>query len=235
MNNQVRGVLLASTTAFLWGLLAIGLKVALNYFDSYTVVWSRFFVASVCLISYFAIKKPVYLKVFSKPPWMMLLAGLFLGGNYIGYMQGVHLAGPGATQIVIQTGPILLGFIGFVFFKESLSLSRGIGFGIAAIGFALFYIYQLSEFNTDKNEFIKGIAWILFAAISWTTYAILNKKLVVKWPPQQVNLIVFGLPVLLFLPTPTIEDVKVTSKPAKRSRRPSSLISAKRILCGCPL
>lgn len=200
MQNQSKGVLLATTTAFLWALLAIGLKVALNYFDPYTVVWFRFFVATICLSIYFMLKKPSYLKVFQKPHWMMLLAGFFLGCNYIGYMQGVNFAGPAATQIVIQTGPILLGFIGFVFFKESLSPLRAIGFVVATIGFAIFYTYQLTGFGADKDTFIKGIAWILFAAVSWTTYAVFNKKLVTYKPPQQVNLIVFALPTLLFLP-----------------------------------
>ncbi|MCU4163082.1 DMT family transporter [Carboxylicivirga caseinilyticus] len=200
MNNQTKGVLLAATTALLWGMLAIGLKVSLNYFDSYTVVWFRFFIATVSLISIFSIKKPSFLNVLKKPPRLMLLAGLFLGFNYIGYMQGIKLAGPAATQIIIQTGPIVLGLVGFIIFKEKINLIRGIGFLIAALGFSVFYFYQISEFGTEKTEFTKGVAWILFGALSWVSYAVTNKKLVTQWHPQQVNLIVFALPVILFLP-----------------------------------
>nr|WP_321450300.1 DMT family transporter [uncultured Carboxylicivirga sp.] len=200
MNNQSKGILLAATTASLWGMLAIGLKVSLNYFDSYTVVWFRFFIASICLVAFYGYQKPAYLKVFKKPPFLMLLAGLLLGSNYIGFMQGVNYAGPAATQIIIQTGPILLGFIGFVFFKEKINLIRATGFFIAALGFAVFYFYQISEFNADKDDFIKGVIWILFGATSWTAYAVINKKLVSKWHPQQINMIVFAVPVLLFLP-----------------------------------
>jgi len=200
MNNQTKGVLLAATTAALWGMLAIGLKVSLNYFDSYTVVWFRFFVAASSLFIYYGFRKPSFLKVLRKPPLFMLLAGLFLGFNYIGFMQGVNYAGPAATQIIIQAGPISLGLIGFIFFKEKITLIRGIGFLIATLGFATFYFYQISEFGADRKEFTKGVAWILFGAFSWTSYAIVNKKLVAQWHPQQINLIVFALPVLLFLP-----------------------------------
>ncbi len=201
MRNQTKGILLAATTAMLWGVLAIALKIGLNYFDSYTIVWSRFFIASMCLIIYFSYKRPAYLQVFKRPPWRMLLAALFLGGNYIGYMQGVNYAGPAVTQIVIQTGPILLGLVGFVFFKEKITWLRALGFAVAGLGFFIFYSSQTGEFATNQQDFITGIAWILFAAVSWTSYAVTNKKLVQKWPPQQVNLIVFTLPALLFLPT----------------------------------
>lgn len=201
MKNQTKGILLATTTAILWGMLAIALKVGLNYFDSYTIVWSRFFIAALCLIIYYAFKKPSYLKVYRKPPWLMVLAAIFLGGNYIGYMQGVNYAGPAVTQIVIQIGPILLGLIGFVLFKEKITWVRAIGFVVAGIGFVIFYASQISEFAADREDFIIGVLWILFAAVSWTSYAVANKKLVQKWPPQQVNLIVFALPALIFMPT----------------------------------
>ncbi len=203
MGNQLKGILLASATSCLWGVLGIGLKVSLIYFDPYTIVWFRFLTAFTCLLVYFSIARPQMLHVLKAPPWWMVLAGLLLAVNYIAYMLGVDLAGPGTAQLVIQTGAILLSIVGFVFFKESLTLIRGIGFIIAGMGFSLFYGCQIAGFGVEtlaREDYIKGIVWVLFAAVSWTAYAVINKRLVRKWPPQQVNLIVFGLPVLLFLP-----------------------------------
>ncbi len=234
MGNQLKGILLASATSCLWGVLGIGLKVALIYFDPYTIVWFRFLTAFTCLLVYFSIARPQMLHVLKAPSWWMVLAGLLLAVNYIAYMLGVNLAGPGTAQLVIQTGAILLSIIGFVFFKESLTLIRGIGFIIVGIGFTLFYGYQIAGFGVEnlareglyenlyhllhyvhsllwsdlggfhtqsaRGCYIKGILWVLFAAVSWTAYAVINKRLVQTWPPQQINLIVFGLPVLLFLP-----------------------------------
>ncbi len=203
MKNQLKGILLASATSCLWGVLGIGLKVALTCFDAYTIVWFRFVIAFACLTIYFSITRPAMLHVLKAPPFWMMLAGLFLAVNYIGYMLGVDLAGPGTAQLVIQTGAILLSIVGFVFFREPLTLIRGIGFVVVGMGFALFYGYQVAGFalgDLARANYIKGILWVLFAAVSWTTYAVINKKLVEKWPSQQVNLIVFGLPVLLFFP-----------------------------------
>jgi len=197
----MKGILLAATTAFLWGILAIALKVALNYFDSYTIVWTRFTVATFILVVYFAIVKPDRLKIYTRPPGLMLLAAVLLAGNYIGYMQGIHYAGPAVTQIIIQTGPVILGIIGFSVFKEKLSFIRGIGFGIAIIGFLMFYFFQSSDMGELKTAMNSGVLWTLGGATSWSVYAYLNKRLVLKYHPQQVNLIIFGLPVLLFLPT----------------------------------
>ena len=197
----MKGILLAATTAVLWGVLAIALKVALNYFDSYTIVWFRFFVATLVLAGYYAVKKPSLLNIYRKPPKMMIAGAVLLAGNYIGYVQGINYAGPAATQIIIQTGPVMLGIIGFAVFKEKLTWIRAIGFIIATAGFCMFYLNQINELVEKKEAITIGALWTLGAASSWTGYAFFNKKLVQKYHPQQINLIIFGLPVLLFLPS----------------------------------
>jgi len=208
--NQTKGLLLATTTAFLWGFLAVALKIALNYFDSYTIVWFRFALAFMVLLCFYGMKKPEYLRVFRKPPLLLIAAAVLLGANYIGFMQGVNYAGPGATQVIIQAGPITLGVVGFLFFKEKVTWIRGIGFGIAAIGFGFFYYQQLKEFVSNSEALNAGVFWTLFAAWSWTGYAVLSKVLVRKWPAQQLNLIIYGLPALLFIP---LADFSAFSQP----------------------
>ncbi len=197
----MKGILLAATTAILWGILAIALKVALNYFDSYTIVWFRFTVATLVLVSYFAFTKPSLLNVYKRPPWMMLLAATLLAGNYIGYMQGIHYAGPAVTQIIIQIGPVILGIIGFTIFNEKITLARGLGFVVATIGFIVFYLNQINDIAPHKSTLNIGVLWTIGAAASWSGYAFINKKLVNKYHAQQINLIIFSLPILLFLPT----------------------------------
>ncbi len=201
----MKGIILATTTAVLWGLLAIALKLALNYFDSYTIVWFRFFVATLVLTSYYSFKQPAMLKVYKRPPLMMVAGAILLAGNYIGYVQGIHYAGPAVTQIIIQTGPVLLGIIGFIIFKEKINLTRAIGFAIATIGFIFFYYHQINDILSDKEALNRGVLWTLGAACSWAGYAFFNKKLVLKYHPQQINLIIFGIPVLLFLPLVNLE------------------------------
>jgi len=196
----MKGIFLAAITALLWGVLPIALKVALNYFDSYTIVWFRFFVATVVLVFYYSFSKPSLLSIYRYPPRRMIYAAILLAGNYIGYMQGVHYAGPGVTQIIIQTGPVILGIIGFTYFSEKLTRLRAIGFAIAAIGFLVFYFNEINKFIAQKDALNSGVLWTLGGAFCWAGYALFNKQLVQKHHPQQINLILFALPVLLFMP-----------------------------------
>jgi drug/metabolite transporter (DMT)-like permease len=199
MTHSTKGILLAATTAIMWGVLAIALKIALNYIDSYTIVWWRFTASFLTLAVFMGIRNPRSLNILKRPPWLLLLAGLLLGINFIGFQQGVFYSGPAVTQIIIQAGPVLLALTGFLFFKEVVTTVRITGFILAAIGFFFFYQAQL-ESLPSKTDLQTGVLWTLIGALTWTGYAIINKVMVRKTPPMQVNLILYGLPMLLYIP-----------------------------------
>lgn len=200
MSDSTRGLLLAAVCALMWGVLAIALKVALNYVDSYTIVWWRFTASFVFLVGWFLVRRRKSLIILRKPPRMLLLAGFLLGINFIGFMQGVHYAGPAVSQVIIQAGAITLALVGFLFFRESLTRLRAFGFILALAGFVFFYYQQLTGVTYGGKAFQTGVIWTLVGAWSWTGYAILNKILVKKIEPAQVNLILYGLPMLMYLP-----------------------------------
>jgi len=200
MTDNTKGLLYATATASLWGTLAIVLKISLNYFDPYTVVWWRFAMAFTFLLVFFSVKKPGYLKIMRKPPLKLILAGALLGINYIGFMHGVHYTGPAVTQVMIQVGPLTLALTGFLFFKEKLTILRGVGFLIALSGFSFFYYQQLQRLGSEPQLLNLGVLWILVGAWAWTGYAVLNKILVRTIPSVQINLILYGVPALLYIP-----------------------------------
>ncbi|PWD97531.1 DMT family transporter [Marinilabilia rubra] len=200
MTDNTKGLLYATATASLWGTLAIVLKISLSYFDPYTVVWWRFAMAFTFLLVFFSIKKPGYLKIVRRPPLKLILAGVLLGINYIGFMQGVHYTGPAVTQVMIQVGPLTLALTGILFFKEKISRLRGTGFFIALSGFSFFYFQQLQRLGGEPELLNLGVLWIMAGAWAWTGYAVLNKILVRSIPSAQINLILYGVPALLYVP-----------------------------------
>lgn len=201
MNDQrYKGVLFASITAFFWGFLAIALKVATGIMDPMTIVWFRFVVAFSVLFIYFSIKKPEYLGILKNPPLYIIIASLGLGINYLAFLYGLKLTSPATSQIIIQIGPIFLGVVGLVFFKEKISPRQAIGFAIAGTGMFIFYRESISSMVENEEMFNMGVLWIVVAAMAWVTYATLQKILVKKYPAQQLNLFLFGLPILIFLP-----------------------------------
>ncbi|HAG15730.1 MAG TPA: EamA/RhaT family transporter [Bacteroidales bacterium] len=198
---QYRGIIYASITALFWGVLAIALKVTLQFMPTVNIVWFRFTVAFLSLFIYFLFKAPEKLVIFKKPPFLAILAAFGLSFNFIAFTVGLNLTNPNTAQIVIQIGPILLGIIGFVVYKERVNRVQIFGFGVAFVGLALFYLNQLEGMIQAKADvFNQGFFWIFGAAIGWVLYAALQKHLVKSFDPQILNLLIYAVPALLLFP-----------------------------------
>ncbi len=201
MNKEIKGLVYAGATTLLWGFLGIVLKFILVDLDSLSVVWFRFLSAFLLLLVLFLIKKPGDLKIIKRPPLLLIIAGVSLGLNYYFYMLGIEYTNPSITNVIIQVGPILLAFVGVVIYKEQIGFRQGVGFLLALCGFSLFYYDQLSsgagDIYTDLNF---GINMTVLAAIFWVIFASLQKKLTRDYSSHQINLLVYLIPTLMFLP-----------------------------------
>lgn len=203
MSSTRKGILLAFVAAVLWGVLAVALKVACRYLDSRSIVWLRFFIAfaMIALFSPFSSKNRGLLSVFKRAPKKAWFASLGLAGNYWGYMNGVELISPSNAQVFIQLGPLLLVFSGIFLFSESLNLWQLFGLFSVLVGFFLFSDDQSSSSIEGSTQYYEGVAWLVFASVSWVVFAVLQKKLVKKgWTPHRLNFFIFGSSALLFLP-----------------------------------
>lgn len=188
MQDQTKGIVYASITAFLWGLLAIALKVALQKADSVTIVWLRFFIAFIFILGWQLFRKPGALKIMVSPPLLLLLAAIALSWNYFGYMLGIEYTTPSNAQLFIQTGPMLLAVSGILFFREKFSRYQLFGFAVALLGFSFFYGDQLLAFFEGKKQYNLGVLFTLSGAVAWTIYAVLQKILVRRFPSSMLNL-----------------------------------------------
>lgn len=200
MQNHTKGILYASATAFLWGFLAIALKIAVGEIEPLTVVWFRFILAFIMLAGWQTAKNPASFKIFLKPPVLLVIAAFSLTWNYTSYMLGIQYTTPSNAQLFIQAGPITLALAGFIIFKEKVARNQIIGFVIAIIGFSFFYRDQLSAYFDASEQYRTGVFLTLTSALAWASYAILQKKLVVKYPVQNLNLFLFLLPAILLFP-----------------------------------
>lgn len=189
-----------SITAVLWGVLAIVLKYALQRFSGNTIIWFRFTFSFIFLAGYYIVQRPRYFEIFKAPPFLGILAGLAVGGNYFGFTTGVALTSPSNTQILIQIAPLLVVIVGIVYFKERLSILQKSGFFIAAAGFALFYRDQLHNLVISSQQYTLGNLWIIFGAVAWAVFAIFQKHLVRFWAPQQTNLLIYLVAAMMFSP-----------------------------------
>lgn len=200
MTNKAKGIVFASIAAFMWAFLAIALKVMVVDIEPSTIVWARFTIAFTILSVFYLLKRPSALKIIARPPLKSVIAGAALGLNYVAFVYGIKNTTPNIAQILVQTGPLFFTIAGILIFKERFSRTQIIGLGVAVTGFYIFYKYQLDSFNEDHEVFDLGVFSVIFAGLVWSVYASLQKILVRKIDAQELNLIIYGVPMLGFLP-----------------------------------
>jgi LPXTG-motif cell wall-anchored protein len=201
MTNQVKGILYTLITVLLWGVLAIALKIASKEIDSPTIVWFRFSLAFSGMLVWLLIQNPKELKILYQPSWLIVISSLALAWNYIGFMLGIQYTSPSNAQVAIQSGPVLLAVFGIFFFKEKISRIQIIGFILAILGFWIFYQQHVGAVPEGLEvQYTKGMLITLTGAVAWAIYAALQKKLVLDYSVSTLNVFIFGLPVLIYLP-----------------------------------
>ena len=200
LTTKFKGIFFASVTSILWGFLAIALKVSLVDLSPVDITWIRFIIAFILLTSFYLIFDSSQLRIIKNPPLHLLAAAICLGLNYLGFITGINYTSPAVAQVFIQIGPVLLALSGFIIYKEKVSIVQLSGLIIVVCGLILFYNEQLSGIVIEKKIFNTGIIWVIFGAVAWSGYAVIQKKLVQSYPPMQLNIIIFGLPALLYSP-----------------------------------
>jgi RarD protein len=200
MTARNKGILYAVSAAFIWGFLAISLKVTLDYVPPLTIVWVRFVVAFLALWTILFFRERSALQVLKKPPLYAIIAAVALAGNYSGYIKGLDLTSPSNAQIIIQLAPLMLVLVGLLIYKEKINRLQALGFLVAIAGFGLFYRDQISQFMTSADSYNLGAAWVVAAALAWVVFASLQKGLVQKFHAQGVNLVIYLVPAIIMIP-----------------------------------
>ncbi len=201
LTDRQKGLGAALATAGTWSLLAIFLKYALNYSDSYSIVFYRMLVAFLILLGWFIFKKQSHkLNVLKNRPGLLLIAALCLSANYVGFMQGIYYTSPANAQIFIQLGPLFLALSGIYFFKETLSKKQLLGFVLCILGFGFFFLDRMDHFHTDSSRFFIGLTWIFIGALLWALFASIQKVLLTKWTSSQINIYIYLVATLIYIP-----------------------------------
>jgi drug/metabolite transporter (DMT)-like permease len=201
--NWRLGFTLSLTTAALWGLLPIALKVVLEAMDPLTIVWWRFAVAMAGLGAFLAWRGalPRVRGAGRAAAALVAAATLTLVGNFVLYLVALDHATPSVTQVVIQLAPLLLLVGGVVVFHEKLAGIQRAGFAILVAGLLLFFNDRLPELRRPAEGLGLGVALTVGAAISWAIYGLAQKLLLRHFTAQQVLFMIYVGATLLLLPT----------------------------------
>ena len=201
------GLLLALTTAILWGVLPIALKGVMETLDPITTTFFRFALAALLLTPYILLRKrhSSGLSLFSRLQsprlfFQVLGTGLLLATNYALYISGLARTTAEAAQLVIQAAPMLLLLSGIWLFGERLSKRQWLGFFGFVSGLGLFFYPRFYDVFVAVNSYGIGIMLVFLAALVWTAYAIMQKFLLQQLSSLETIVIFYWIGTLAFLP-----------------------------------
>ncbi len=196
------GLTLALTTALLWGVLPIALKIVLEGMDAWTITWWRF-AASAVLLGAFLAQRGQLPMLRALPRRHALLLGvalLCLLANYILYLVALDMTTPSIAQVVIQLAPLLLLLGGVFVFREQFDPRQWLGFVVLGLGLLLFFNRRLPELLTLREGLGLGVFLMIGAAITWAIYALAQKALLTRFNSQQVLWLLYVGATLALLP-----------------------------------
>jgi len=200
------GFWLSLLTAVMWGMLPVGMVLVLGQLDVVSITWVRFAFATVCvgLFLYRRKKLPDLKLLDGKRRWLLLVAVLGLLGNFLLYLVGLHLLNPEATQTIIQIAPIVLLFGSVWFNGERLAPLEWMGALLLLLGLGLFFNQKLASLFSAVTGETLGVISMLAAALSWSIYGLVQKKLLQQLSSIQLTFLIYlaGTVVLLLFISP---------------------------------
>ncbi len=196
------GFTMSLTTAVLWGLLPIALKVALTGMDVYTITWWRFAVSMLGLGAFLAWRGQLpRLRGAGRSAWTILgIALVTLLANFLLYLTALEHTTPSVAQVVIQLAPLLLMLGGVFVFRERFAPRQWLGFVVLGIGLLLFFNRRLPELARPTEGLGLGVALMIVAAIAWAIYGLAQKRLLTVFTSRQVLWMLYFGATLALLP-----------------------------------
>tara|TARA_B100000809_G_scaffold112481_1_gene110998 strand:+ start:11588 stop:12496 length:909 start_codon:yes stop_codon:yes gene_type:complete len=186
----------------LWGFLPVAIKELLAGMDATTIIWYRFLVAGVVLFSWLAYKNklPPLMRVDSRTRWFMFIAALCLCSNYFLFSYSLNFVNGETSEAVIQLTTLFLILGGVVIYKEPFVGIQKFGTLLIVTGLLLFFNDRLLALIRFDNEETFGVVVVIVAAITWTAYALLQKKLLASFSSVQILFLIYVVSILVLLP-----------------------------------
>lgn len=196
------GFAMSLTTAALWGVLPIALKIVLEAMDAWTITWWRFAVSMLGLGAFLAWRRqlPRLADAGRAGAWLLGAALVTLLANYVLYLIALDHTTPSVAQVVIQLAPVLLLLGGVFVFKERFAPSQWLGFLVLAVGLLLFFNRRLPELLRPAEGLGLGVLLMIVAAVAWAVYGLLQKQLLRRFSARQVLWLLYAGATIALLP-----------------------------------
>lgn len=170
----------ALATIFCWSLAFVFTRMTLSYFSAASLGFLRYLVASAALIVIAVIKK---IKSPKPADWPLFLVSGFFGFflYMIAFNKGLSSVPAATASVVNATVPVVTALIAGVVYREKIRGFQWVAVVIELIGIAVLTV--MSGGLTQSG----GLVWLFLAALSLSTYNILQRKLTKKYTAMQAS------------------------------------------------
>ncbi|MGB3211161.1 MAG: DMT family transporter [Desulforhopalus sp.] len=186
-----------ATAVFFWGLSFVATKIALQSFTPFSLIFFRFFFASIFFIV--LLWRTGFPSLSGKALRSLVLLALMQPGLYFFFETfGLQYTSATKTSLIIATIPVVVLMLSALFLKERLRPINMLGIFFSLAGVALLVFGGQAQ--AGLHEVMIGDMMIFGAVLAASVYMIMTRKLGESLSSRQITgmQIIFGA--LLFLP-----------------------------------
>ena len=180
-----------------WGISFIATKVVLSELDPQTIILLRLLLGIALLTVIALYTKRDFSISLKNHGGIFLLALIAVFHLYI-QITGLKFTTATNTGWIIGLSPVFIAMLGFLIFKERLTVIKISGIVIAFVGLLLL----ISKGNISGLSLIKhrGDFLVLASAFTWSVYSIVNKKISLNYSPLMTILFLFIIMAVMIFP-----------------------------------
>ena len=191
-----------------WGTSFVATKTVLNEIKPVTIIILRLILASILLTIIALSTKRKFSVNLKSHGWIFILALVAVFHLWI-QVTGLQYTTAANTGWIIGTAPIFMAILGFVFYKERITLLQFAGILVALAGLLLLIGKgDITNIGLIEN---KGDLLVLGSAFTWGVYSMVNKKISLSYSPLMTILYLFLMMAVIIIPfnlnTETINSV----------------------------
>lgn len=127
--------------------------------------------------------------------WGLFTGALMVGLFHWGVTEGVDRAGAGNAAVLINTNPLMVLVLAWIFLRERLSPVGVIGLVLGFAGVVLMVSSQLGG-SIETSQLVLGCVLALIAALSWSIGVLILRKLSQR--PGDIDMVGFTTVQFLF-------------------------------------
>ncbi|MBI2033341.1 MAG: DMT family transporter [Candidatus Levybacteria bacterium] len=173
---MVSGLIALVFWVLISGTIPAVVKLALYQIPPFTISFFRFFIASLILVPFYMKQKDI--KMQAKGIWKMLVVGsLGTGFNAGIYAYGLQFTSTIVAQLLYALTPLLIGILGFLFFKTKVTKQQIIGAFIGFVGVIFLFQQAFAQQNILTLGTPLGNGIVFIAVLFWSFYTLFTKEL----------------------------------------------------------